>query len=159
MSDDNVNDAVTLALVGGIPTYPKDFLSGGDFPHYIIDTDYDNYAVAYGCKDFFFGFFHGSFATLLSRETEILDVYADAVTDFMEDAPYDYSYERVENGSACGFSFEITNVERMTKIFKTKPTLANYGGANLVNNVNFAKFFNGGDMSTLPFGNIIDGIE
>jgi hypothetical protein len=35
--------------------------------HYIIDTDYDHYALAYGC-DNYWGFFYGSYATLLSRD-------------------------------------------------------------------------------------------
>jgi hypothetical protein len=36
--------------------------------HYVIDTDYENYAVVYGC-DVYFGLFKVSYATFLSRST------------------------------------------------------------------------------------------
>lgn len=37
------------------------------FKHIVLDTDYENYAISYGC-DNYFGIFHGRWATLLSRE-------------------------------------------------------------------------------------------
>ena len=38
--------------------------------HYVIDTDYENYAVVFGC-DQWFGFWEVSWATLLSRSKTI----------------------------------------------------------------------------------------
>lgn len=43
----------------------------GKNQHYVIDTDYETYAIVYGC-DQYFGFWQGKYATLLSR-TEYLD--------------------------------------------------------------------------------------
>ena len=34
----------------------------------VLDTDYDNYAVIYGCDDYFFGLLHNEQAWLLNRE-------------------------------------------------------------------------------------------
>ena len=36
--------------------------------HEIVETDYDNYAIAYGCDNIFGGLFHLRWANLLSRE-------------------------------------------------------------------------------------------
>jgi hypothetical protein len=38
-----------------------------DGEHIIIDTDYDNYAVAYGCDNYLLGIFHSRWATFLTR--------------------------------------------------------------------------------------------
>jgi len=36
--------------------------------HEIIKTDYDNYAIAYGCDNWFGGIFHTRWSALLSRQ-------------------------------------------------------------------------------------------
>jgi hypothetical protein len=45
--------------------------------HQILATDYENWAVMYGC-DNYFGFFHGRYANLLSRELYLETKYVDA---------------------------------------------------------------------------------
>lgn len=36
------------------------------YEHIVLDTDYENYAVTYGC-DNYFGLWHGRWATFLTR--------------------------------------------------------------------------------------------
>ena len=43
----------------------------GKVQHYVLESDYDNWAIIYGCSQFL-GIFYGSYSTLLSRKP-ILD--------------------------------------------------------------------------------------
>ena len=52
----------------------------GKNSHYVIESDYDNYALVYGC-DMYFPFIWGEYATLLSREPFLEYPYVRAAKD------------------------------------------------------------------------------
>ena len=72
----------------------------------VIDTDYDNYAVIYGCENYNFGFQHETYAILLSR-TDILGAEpADKAEQTLSKYNYNMVSEMVNAGERCGFDIE-----------------------------------------------------
>lgn len=59
------------------------------YSYYIVDTDYDNYAVAYGCDNYFF-FLTVEYATLLGREPFMEYPYVRAAKDYLDGINYPY---------------------------------------------------------------------
>merc|ERR1719400_662127 len=64
-------------LIVHFPGTPVD----GDY--WILDTDYENYAVVYACVDYIFGLIHFEFAWILGREQQIDAAYIDHALDLM----------------------------------------------------------------------------
>jgi hypothetical protein len=93
--------------------------------HYVISTDYDNYAVVYGCDQY--GLFKISYATLLSRTT-----FADwsAVTEAKRTLnEIDYPYQKlwVNAGEKCGWGAAITLDEQiLNNVFSQPPNWGDY---------------------------------
>ena len=54
----------------------------GQVENRIVATDYDNYALTYGCKTIF-GFVHIDYSTLLSREKKIQKRYVDTAREIL----------------------------------------------------------------------------
>jgi hypothetical protein len=104
----------------------KGIWGGGTFEHMVIDTDYDNYAIVYGCDTYYF-FFHGYYATLLSREPYVEYPYVRKAKDKLETIDYDYASYWVKSGLFCGFDAAKTLDEVMLTTFTTDPDWELYG--------------------------------
>lgn len=98
----------------------------GKNQHYVIDTDYDNYAVVYGC-DQYFGFFYGKYATLLSREKYVEFPYVKAAKDKLKEIDYNAGEKWVKTGIQCGFDAALTPDEVMLSVFEHQPLWSDYG--------------------------------
>ena len=127
----------------------------GHNTHYIVDTDYDNYAVAYGCDQYWL-FFYGEWATLLGREPFMEYPYVRKAKDFLDIIEYPYFTNWVKPGLECGFDTAKTLDEVMVEQFLELPDLSQYGGVEKSNNAQLRNLFYGG--SSLPYGNLIDGL-
>jgi hypothetical protein len=84
--------------------------------HYIVDTDYDNYALAYGCDQYWL-FFYGEWATLLGREPFMEYPYVRKAKDFLDVIEYAYDTNWVKPGLECGFDTAKTLDEVMVDLF------------------------------------------
>jgi hypothetical protein len=90
--------------------------------HYqIIDTDYNNYAIAYGCDNLFGGLFHLRWASLLSRMDYLQYEYVKIAKDKMVSINYDYNFWWVKSGLRCGYDAAPTQDEIMVAVFDTEP--------------------------------------
>jgi len=56
--------------------------------HTVHDTDYFNYAVIYGCDDYFGGIYSNQWARLLSRSTYVESQYIEQANDALDDLDY-----------------------------------------------------------------------
>jgi hypothetical protein len=74
----------------------------GRYTHYIVDTDYENYAVSYGCDNYFI-FFYIQWATLMSKEQFLEYPFVRKAKDFLDTIDYPYDTFWVPNGESCGF--------------------------------------------------------
>ena len=93
---------------GRMPTGRTRLLENFD----VIATDYNNYAVVYGCNDLFFSFYRE--AWILSRTPRLSENYVDAAKDSLEKAvgqsdnkltPYLNSrLTEVQQGGWCNYS-------------------------------------------------------
>ena len=102
----------------------------GYFTHYIVDTDYNNYAIAYGCDNWFL-FFHVEWATLLSREPFLEYPYVRRAKGFLDEINYPYDTYWVKTGTTCGFDSAQTLDEVMLNFIRTPPDMEDYGGKDL----------------------------
>lgn len=80
-------------------------------------TDYENFAVVYGC-DNYFGLFHGRFATLLSRTEYLESEYVDLAVKTLRDYKYDTSFWWVNTGEKCNFEAEESFDQKMISTFE-----------------------------------------
>lgn len=85
------------------------------YHHYVIDTDYENYALIYGC-DVYFGIIPYIYVTLLSRTDYLEFKYMRAVKDKLNDIGYNYVDYWVKTGMACGFDSAPTYDEIMVSV-------------------------------------------
>lgn len=106
----------------------------GKKTHYIIDTDYDNYALAYGCDNYFW-VFYGEWATLLSREPFVEYPYVRKAKDKLNYIHYPYDAYWVKPGLQCGFDAAKTLDEMMVDIIQAEPDWSAYGGISKNNNI------------------------
>ena len=87
----------------------------GNIEHTILDTDYDNYALIYGCRNI--GIFHDKYVTLLSREKFVQFPYVKAAKDKMDEINYDYNTYWLNVGAECGYGTAMTLDEIMIAEF------------------------------------------
>jgi hypothetical protein len=82
----------------------------------VLDTDYIQYAVIYGCDTWFWGLFHTQQAWLLSRTTETREtIKSRAVDALREAAPWYNPYETmrpVKQGEGCEYIAEELDEDR-----------------------------------------------
>lgn len=107
----------------------------GKKSHYVIDTDYDNYALVYGCDSYFFPFIWGEYATLLSRETYLEYPYVRKSKDVLNEIGYEYDGYWMKPGLDCGFDAAKTLDELMVDNLMESPDWAAYGGISKANNL------------------------
>lgn len=77
------------------------------FHHYVIDTDYENYALIYGC-DIYFGIVPYTYVTLLSRSDYLEYKYTRMVHETLNAINYHYVDYWVQTGAPCGFDASPT---------------------------------------------------
>ena len=94
--------------------------------HEIIETDYNNYAIAYGCDNWFGGIIHTRWSSVLSRQPFLSHEYVTAAKTRMEDMNYDFNFWWVKSGQECGFDAAPTAEEIIIKILDTEPNWQNY---------------------------------
>lgn len=125
--------------------------------HEIIETDYDNYAIAYGCDNWFGGIIHTRWSSLLSRQAFIPHEYVTMAKTRMEDMNYDFNFWWIKSGLECGFDAAPTSDEIMITIFNTEPNWSNYeiGTSNTARAIGFFQD-KGYDF---PYGTIIDFVK
>jgi hypothetical protein len=85
----------------------------GKNSHYVIETDYDNYALVYGCDQYFLPFIWGEYATLLGREPFLEYPYVRAAKDELDRVGYSYDAYWMKPGLECGFDAAKTLDEVM----------------------------------------------
>ena len=95
------------------------------YEHFILDTDYENYAISYGC-DNYFGIFHGRWATLLSRTNYLESQYVDKAKGLMRDIEYDFNFWWRQTGESCGWEIAPTAEQTMKNVFQTEPNWEAY---------------------------------
>ena len=94
--------------------------------HYVIATDYDHFAIVYGCEEYLFPFGHVKYATLLSR-TEFLEYpYVRAAKNFLQGIEYPFGTNWVKPGIDCGFDASLTLDEVMMAVFEHEPWWPHY---------------------------------
>jgi hypothetical protein len=95
--------------------------------HQILETDYVNYAVVYGCQNWLGGVLgHFDWATFLSRTT-----FADArgvqlAKTKLTSVGYDWSYYWMKPGIECGMDAAPTNDELFIAMIETKPDFLDF---------------------------------
>jgi hypothetical protein len=75
----------------------------GTYEHIILETDYHNYAISYGCDDYLLGLFHGRWATLLTRSSYAEVEFVERAKDLMREIEYDYNFWWKQTGESCGW--------------------------------------------------------
>jgi hypothetical protein len=106
----------------GLPSIYQGWF-GNQNTHYVIETDYDNYGLVYGC-DQWFGFMWVEFATLLGREKFLEYPYVRAAKDKLDIVGYSYDLSWVKPGLDCGFDAAKTLDEVMVDKFMSQPDWA-----------------------------------
>ena len=95
--------------------------------HQILETDYVNYALVYGCQNWLGGVLgHFKWATFLSRTT-----FADArgvqlAKNKLTTIGYDWSYYWMKPGLECGMDASPTNDELFLTMIQTKPDFLDF---------------------------------
>ena len=106
----------------GLDYVYHDFAS---YHHVVLGTDYENWALVYGC-DQYFGFWKGESATLLSR-TEFLDgQYVKEAKSLLNSLEYDYIDLWVDPGISCGWEAAPTFDELMIEVMSREPLWSDY---------------------------------
>ena len=89
--------------------------------HQIIETDYDNYAIAYGCDNIIGGLFHLRWANLLSREPYLQYEQVRSAKERVNSFNYDWDFWWLKSGARCGYVPAPTQDDVMVQLFDTEP--------------------------------------
>ena len=89
--------------------------------HEIVETDYDNYAIAYGCDNIFGGLFHLRWANLLSREPYLQYEHTRFAKNRLVSINYDWDYWWLKSGARCGYIPAPTQDDVMVELFDSEP--------------------------------------
>jgi len=141
--------------------HPKSLHS--DTQHIVVDTDYDNYALVYGCTypmPFGIPFWNHQYATLLSRHEFLEYPYVKKTKDFLKAREFNYDNWK-KPGVDCGYDAALTLDEVMVRVLDKEPWWPHYGnGASNSGNQKFFKaMFQGddSDMTAVVAGDVIYG--
>ena len=134
-----------------------------DTQHIVVDTDYDNYALVWGCMyPWAMGipFFNHQYATLLSRHEFLEYPYVKASKDFLKAREFNYDNWK-KPGVDCGYDAALTLDEVMVEVLDKEPWWPHYGdGTSNSGNLKFFKaMFNGDgdDITPINAGDVIYG--
>jgi hypothetical protein len=97
-----------------------------DIKQKVIATDYENYAVLYGCQNLNFGKYE-TFATLLSREETLSSQYADIIEKTLSEYDYQIDSEWINPGKKCGFEMKKSSKQKIVAELNTEPHWDHYG--------------------------------
>ena len=90
--------------------------------HEVLDTDYTNYAIIYGCNTpwYSFGLFNFRYVNLLSRREQLEDEYITKVKNVLQSVDYNYNYWLADRPykNYCGFTYEYTLEEVVIQMFE-----------------------------------------
>ena len=89
--------------------------------HQIVATDYDNYAIAYGCDNILGGMFHLRWSNLLSREPYLQYEYVRTAKEKVVAINYDWDFWWLKSGKRCGYIPAPTQDDVMIEVFDTIP--------------------------------------
>lgn len=118
--------------------------------HYVISTDYDNYAVVYGC-DHYFLFSYISYATFLSRTTYAEQPAISSAKAKLSEIENPYNSQWINAGSSCGWAVAPTREEQMVEdVFAKTPNWADYTDGP--NTRRFQQLFNFEDAQDIVTG-------
>jgi hypothetical protein len=95
------------------------------YHHYVIDTDYDNYALVFGCDRLFF-FWHYTWVSLLYRSDYAEQKHVAKSKEKLDEIGYDYVNYWVKSGTTCGFDAAPTYDEIMISVFDRAPYWNDY---------------------------------
>ena len=115
-------------------------------------TDYENYALVYGCGNIFGGVLYYAYAILLSRDKYINADYVEKAKDILTDVGYDWGTWWVKPSVECGFDAAPTNEEYMIEVFSTEPSWERYTDSDF-----FHLFYSKNDY--IPNGSIVNSLS
>ena len=130
-----------------------------DTQHIVVDTDYDNYALVYGCiypTSFGLPMFNFQYATLLSRHEFLEYPYVKASKDYLKAREFNYDNWK-KPGVDCGYDAALTLDEVMVRVLDKEPWWPHYGNGE---NIKYFKaMFQGddSDMTAITPGDVIYG--
>ena len=108
--------------------------------HEIIATDYENYAVVYGCQNLLFDTYHYHYASLLSRSEKLSPIHVDLAHRKLVEYGYDTDQEwETESSELCDFDAK-TSLETINELFETQPDWGKYQ-PDSENTKNVKKYF------------------
>ena len=93
--------------------------------HNIIATNYADWAIVYGCDDYWGGLWHVSWATFLSRTKHVSASSWIAARQSAEDLGYDASNNWDSPDTDCGFSKDATPDDSFIALLETEPDWRN----------------------------------
>lgn len=125
--------------------------------HQILETDYDNFALVYGCDDMFFGLFHFRYATLLSRSMQLDQLYLHKAHRRLEDLDYEYPFWWEKIGEPCGIDADKTHDDLFLEVLSVEPDWTKYA-AESANTKRVKELFNK-SSNHLPSGPITGPID
>mmetsp|Transcript_33624 Transcript_33624/g.51830 ORF Transcript_33624/g.51830 Transcript_33624/m.51830 type:complete len:196 (+) Transcript_33624:245-832(+) len=97
--------------------------------HEILATDYDNFAIRYGCTDYLGLAFHVQTATLLSRTPHLPEPYVSKAKHALKRVNYWYNvWWGWQFNLGCTYTFEDSGDKKMISMFNNEPTWGKYYG-------------------------------
>lgn len=104
---------------------PHIFKNLRNYRHIVVDTDYENYALVYGCDQYGI-FWKGEYATLLSRSEFLDGRYSGKAKSKLYDLDYEYNKYWMEPGTTCGFEAAPSHEELMISLFEHEPLWSDF---------------------------------
>mmetsp|Transcript_18702 Transcript_18702/g.28653 ORF Transcript_18702/g.28653 Transcript_18702/m.28653 type:complete len:154 (+) Transcript_18702:278-739(+) len=127
--------------------------------HQVIGTDYENYAVVYGCDNIWWtaNLFNYRYSLFLSKHKHLEGKYVSKAKQALNKVGYEYDKWWLDNpaSDSCGYHYDPTVEQDAVKMFGTTPLWSEYGSFNSYNNARFRTLFDGTD-SNVPSGYMTD---
>mmetsp|Transcript_5852 Transcript_5852/g.9410 ORF Transcript_5852/g.9410 Transcript_5852/m.9410 type:complete len:268 (-) Transcript_5852:572-1375(-) len=127
--------------------------------HDILSTDYDNYAVVYGCTNRFFFIWHEQYATLLSRTKHLAEPSVKEAKHALKRINYDYnSWWGWQWNAACDLTYENTKDIVFEELLNSQPNWSRYSSRSYYNNNDRFRSLYDGSSGKYPYGYLPEGI-
>lgn len=122
----------------------------------MLDTDYVNYAVVYGC-DSYWDLFHVQWASILSRFKMLQQIYVDAAYDVLKEYGYEGEIDLQKTDSDCGYMVGATSTEMILDLMNSSPDWDKYVPSS--NGTSFASLFYGTNSTLVPTDPLLTSVE